>query len=808
MVSVTTTVLKAPTGLSITSGTNSEVLKWTDGTTTNSTVSIERSTDGTNWSVIATVNHGVQTYSNSPVTEGATYYYRIRNYDSAVAPPTYSAYATAAAVTVPPAAPTHVEVVFLPSPTLVATVLWADNSASNTAYEVDRSANGGTTWTALTTTLPASSTSYTDTTVVGGQAYQYRVKSLINSVPSTAVSTLSEIASSLPSPFAHGDIGDAATVGLAGSASYNSATGVYTLTGAGADIWNTADGFQFAYTTLTGDGSFVTQVTSMANFVNFGKAGIMMRNSLDPSSAYAIAFLTSQGTINFEERPSAGASSAGRASQGTFSTPTWLKISRSGNSFSVYYGNNGTSWTQLGSSFAITMGSTIDVGLITSAHSSSQLATATFANVAVNRPPTVAVPAAANPSPVTGTLTTLSVLGSDQTAGEAALTYTWATTGTPPAAVAFSANGTNAAKNTLATFTAPGTYNFQVTIVNPAAGSMFATTSSVSVTVNQTVTSIVVSPAVVSLNESGVQQFAATAKDQFGATLPSQPTLSWSASGGTISSSGLYTAPFASGSFQITAASGLTSGSATAGITLLTGDIDGDGQRTSADITALLTALTDLNVYQSSHSLSQNDLIAVCDLNRDGAVTNADIQTMLDLIISISGSSSASASAALVRSSDGDPADVTGSCELPLFSIDAVNQAPQTDFGQALEKAANRTTAGLRVLNGPTRSIAGALHHLLQFAPKDLTTIVPITFDQLVGSNSEGEHLRFRVALFQPHADKMIRRVSYPGPLETAYGFSVPRVANRNRPHDILADEVFSQWPSLASTRLRTQMRI
>ncbi len=54
------------------------------------------------------------------------------------------------------------------------------------------------------------------------------------------------------------------------------------------------------------------------------------------------------------------------------------------------------------------------------------------------------------------------MLGADD-GGEANLTYTWATTGTPPAAVTFSANGTNAAKNTTATFTKAGTYTFQVT---------------------------------------------------------------------------------------------------------------------------------------------------------------------------------------------------------------------------------------------------------------------------------------------------------------------------------------------------------
>jgi len=46
------------------------------------------------------------------------------------------------------------------------------------------------------------------------------------------------------------------------------------------------------------------------------------------------------------------------------------------------------------------------------------------------------------------------------------LTYTWSVTGTPPASVSFSANGTNAAKNTVATFAAAGTYNLLATIAD------------------------------------------------------------------------------------------------------------------------------------------------------------------------------------------------------------------------------------------------------------------------------------------------------------------------------------------------------
>ena len=50
--------------------------------------------------------------------------------------------------------------------------------------------------------------------------------------------------------------------------------------------------------------------------------------------------------------------------------------------------------------------------------------------------------------------------------GKSGLTYTWSTTGTPPGSVGFSANGTNAAQSTVATFSAAGTY-LVVTIGTP-----------------------------------------------------------------------------------------------------------------------------------------------------------------------------------------------------------------------------------------------------------------------------------------------------------------------------------------------------
>src|SRR5262249_13576663 len=62
-----------------------------------------------------------------------------------------------------------------------------------------------------------------------------------------------------------------------------------------------------------------------------------------------------------------------------------------------------------------------------------------------NQAPPVAPPAVGSPNPVTGKTTNLSVLGADD-GGAANLIYTWSLAN-GPAAVSFSANGSNAAQN-------------------------------------------------------------------------------------------------------------------------------------------------------------------------------------------------------------------------------------------------------------------------------------------------------------------------------------------------------------------------
>ena len=129
-----------------------------------------------------------------------------------------------------------------------------------------------------------------------------------------------------------------------------------------------------------------------------------------------------------------------------------------------------------------------------------------------------------------------------------ALIYTWAASTLPAGAAAptFTNNNSNAAQNTTARFSAAGIYVFTVTVTD---GCNLVATQTVSVTVTQTASGITITPASPTVADSGTQQLTAVVGDQFGAAMGTQPSFTWSITGGsgTLSTSGLFTAP-ASGS--------------------------------------------------------------------------------------------------------------------------------------------------------------------------------------------------------------------------------------------------------------------
>lgn len=182
---------------------------------------------------------------------------------------------------------------------------------------------------------------------------------------------------SLPSPWTDADIG---AVGAAGTASYSAPT--FTVAGAGADVWGTADALHYVYQPLSGDGTIVARVASVQNTASWAKAGVMIRGSLSAGSAQAFMLVSPGKGVAFQRRKADGSTSLGTA--GTASqAPRWVKLTRSGSTITAFESADGTTWTEVGSD-TFTMPSTVLIGLGVSSHVGGVTCTATFDGVTVS----------------------------------------------------------------------------------------------------------------------------------------------------------------------------------------------------------------------------------------------------------------------------------------------------------------------------------------------------------------------------------------------------------------------------------------
>ena len=219
---------------------------------------------------------------------------------------------------------------------------------------------------------------------------------------STAVSVTVDPATTppaLPTGWSHGDIG---ATGAAGNAT--GAAGSFTVTGAGADVWGTADALHYVYRTLDGDGTIVARVTTIENVHAWTKVGVMIRHSLSPSAAQAFMLVAASSAkgVPFQRRLSDGAASV--STTGSQSTaPRWVKLVRTGTRITGYESPDGLAWTTVGSD-TFAMGSRVLIGLGVSSHIAGVNATATFDNVTVTAAasPSNVAPAVSLTSPTAG----------------------------------------------------------------------------------------------------------------------------------------------------------------------------------------------------------------------------------------------------------------------------------------------------------------------------------------------------------------------------------------------------------------------
>jgi outer membrane protein assembly factor BamB/regulation of enolase protein 1 (concanavalin A-like superfamily) len=177
---------------------------------------------------------------------------------------------------------------------------------------------------------------------------------------------------SLPSGWTSTDVG---TPQLAGSASFANST--FTVNGAGTDIWGSQDQFQYVEQALPGDGSVTARVTGQENTDSWAKSGVMIKQNTAAGSSYAMLAVTPGNGIHFQSNFNADQSG------GTYSLPTWLRLTRLGGAITSYKSTDGSTWTRVGST-NVSFASPVTFGLFVTSHSPAALNTTTFDNVTVS----------------------------------------------------------------------------------------------------------------------------------------------------------------------------------------------------------------------------------------------------------------------------------------------------------------------------------------------------------------------------------------------------------------------------------------
>ena len=166
------------------------------------------------------------------------------------------------------------------------------------------------------------------------------------------------------------------------------------------------DTFYFVHQPLAGNGSITVRMTALTGLYSSGfiqpgqgltgmrpglepwaKAGIIVKASTRPGSAYAAMMVTGSHGVRMQDdytRDTAGLSGAVSAA-----APRWLRLTRSGDTLTGYDSADGTRWTRVGTVTLRGLPSTVQAGLFATSPGHSQVRTAGIGSAAATGGPTL-----------------------------------------------------------------------------------------------------------------------------------------------------------------------------------------------------------------------------------------------------------------------------------------------------------------------------------------------------------------------------------------------------------------------------------
>ena len=137
-----------------------------------------------------------------------------------------------------------------------------------------------------------------------------------------------------------------------------------------------SDSFYFVRQPLAGNGSITVRITSLTGLIPSGngpgtgtrpglvpwaKAGIIIKKSTQPGSAYAAMMVTADHGVRMQDDYTND--TAGQPGAVFPASPRWLRLTRSGDTITGYDSADGTHWTQVGAVRLAGLPSTVQAGL-------------------------------------------------------------------------------------------------------------------------------------------------------------------------------------------------------------------------------------------------------------------------------------------------------------------------------------------------------------------------------------------------------------------------------------------------------------
>jgi hypothetical protein len=176
----------------------------------------------------------------------------------------------------------------------------------------------------------------------------------------------------------HSDVGDTPKKG---SVEYDSSSGEYRITGGGANMWAATDAFQFVWKKLSGDVTLTADVRFIGTgAVEHRKAALIIRQSLEPDSAYADVARHGDGLTSLQYRLTPHAVT--EEVRSPVNGPVRIRIERRGDQFTMYAGSPGEELKPSGP-VTVVLHDPVYAGLAVCSHDANILETAIFSNVKI-----------------------------------------------------------------------------------------------------------------------------------------------------------------------------------------------------------------------------------------------------------------------------------------------------------------------------------------------------------------------------------------------------------------------------------------